>query len=324
MDLNIIWFVLIIILFIGYAILDGFDLGIGAQILSFKEEKERRVLLKIIGPFWNGNEVWLVAAGGALFAAFPYVYASVFSGLYVALMLLLTGIIFRAVAIEFRNKEESLKWRSNWDVVFSVSSILVLFLLGVAVGNLVSGLPIEKNGSINIKFFDLLNPISIIMGLQSVFFFAMHGSIYGLLKTKMQIQEKFIKNIKKILITTLVFFIINIVFINLSGLSFILEISSIIFIILIFILVNKSRFGLAFISSSISAILYITSLAIKNFPNFIVSTIDYKYSLDIYNASSSSKTLEIMLIIASIGMPIVLFYTIWIYNKFKGKVHIEE
>ncbi|MFW5663191.1 MAG: cytochrome d ubiquinol oxidase subunit II, partial [Bacteroidota bacterium] len=183
-DLNIAWFILIGILLTGYAILDGFDLGIGALYLGVKDDTERRLMLNSIGPVWDGNEVWLVTGGGALFAAFPHVYATVFSGFYVALMLLLFVIIFRAVAIEFRSKKESKKWRQSWDIAFSTSSIVIALLMGTALGNIIVGIPLDSEYEANISLLEMLKPYPLLVGITTVALFMMHGAIYGVLKTE--------------------------------------------------------------------------------------------------------------------------------------------
>jgi len=177
MDLNTVWFILIGVLFAGYAILDGFDFGVGALHLFVKDDIERRTFLNAIGPVWDGNEVWLITGGGALFAAFPEVYATVFSGFYLALFLLLVVLIFRAVGIEFRSKRESPRWRSNWDIAFSVSSYVIALLLGVAMGNIIIGVPLNQSHEFIGNFWTLLNPYTVIVGITTVALFMMHGEI---------------------------------------------------------------------------------------------------------------------------------------------------
>ncbi|MFQ3678521.1 MAG: cytochrome d ubiquinol oxidase subunit II, partial [Fimbriimonadaceae bacterium] len=188
-DLQIAWWVLVGVLLIGYAILDGFDLGVGILYLFSKTDQQRRILLNAIGPVWDGNEVWLIVGGGALFAAFPDVYATVFSGFYTPFMLLLTALIFRAVAIEFRSKRESPKWRARWDASFSVASLLIALLTGVALGNIALGIPLDAQHEYVGGFFNLLNPYALIMGITTVALFSLHGAIYTVLKTEGELQE---------------------------------------------------------------------------------------------------------------------------------------
>src|ERR1700679_4242842 len=190
LDLNTIWFVLVGVLFTGYAVLDGFDLGIGALHLFTKKDEERRVLLNSIGPVWDGNEVWLVTGGRGLFPAFPNGYATVVSGFYLAFYLLLAALIFRAVAIEFRSKQPMKWWRQMWDVSFSVGSILSSLLIGVALGNLACGIPIDANGEFAGTFLDLLRPYPLLVGVTTVALFMMHGAIYGVMKTEGAFHDK--------------------------------------------------------------------------------------------------------------------------------------
>jgi len=190
MDLHILWFILLGVLLTGYAILDGFDLGVGIVHLAVKKDDERRILMNSIGPLWDGNEVWLVTFGGALFAAFPHVYATVFSGFYTAFMMLLCALIFRAVSMEFRSKHEARAWRQFWDVSFSVASGLATFLFGVAVGNTIRGMPIGEDMEFQGTFTSLLHPYCLLVGLFAVATFAMHGTIYLYLKTEGDLQRR--------------------------------------------------------------------------------------------------------------------------------------
>ncbi len=332
MDLNTVWFILIVVLFIGYAVLDGFDLGIGASCISFKQENDRQILLKSIGPFWDGNEVWLVAAGGALFAAFPGAYASIFSGFYIPLILLLVGIIFRAVSIEFRNKESSTTWRQTWDIAFSASSIIILFVLGVAVGNFLLPMPIDAAGNININFFQLFTPLPVLVGLLGVFYFAMHGAIYATMKSSGELYEKTRKKAMLYAKIALPVFVIMSLLITFDVLhiaekkaTFVpinFGIKALFFAIPI--MLKKNKIGLSFVLSSLITVLYISNIAINLFPNWLVATPEINNNLTIYNTASSSQTLEIMLIIACIGMPVVIGYTIAIYRIFRGKVQLED
>lgn len=322
MTLNLIWFILIAVLFIGYALLDGINLGIGASYLSYKDEKDRRFMLNVIGPFWNGNEVWLLTAGGALFAAFPNAYASLFSGLYLALILLLVGIIFRGISVEFRNKEEGDKWRQRWDYCLSISSIIILLVLGVAVGNIIQGLPIDANGNIHINLLALFTPLPIVIGLQSVFFFAMHGSFFAAMKSEGDTKEMIMKKAKLFACVSLLLFVGSFFLVgNYSITSIVLNIFCILLIAVLIFIANKPKAGIALLLSGITAIIYIANIAINQFPNFVVSTIDKAFSLNMTNAASSEKTLTIMLIIAGVGVPIMLAYTIFVYRVFKGRIN---
>lgn len=335
MDLNIIWFILIGVLLTGYAILDGFDLGVGALHLFVKDDLERRILINSIGPVWDGNEVWLVTGGGALFAAFPDVYATVFSGFYTAFMLLLFVIIFRAVAIEFRSKRESKKWRQSWDVAFSISSILIALLMGIALGNVITGIPLGPDKEARITLLQILNPYALLVGLTTLALFIMHGAIFLTMKTEGQLQEK----VRGWVNNTIIFFVICYVSTTMATLIFIpnmidhIKDYPMLFIIALLNMLaianipreiyHKREFR-AFLSSCASIAALLTLFAIGIFPNIILSNPNPENSLTIYNAASSDKTLTIMLIVALIGMPFVLAYTVSIYWIFRGKVKIDH
>ena len=190
MDLNTIWFVLVGVLLTGYAILDGFDLGTGPLLLCLRRDEDRRILLNAIGPIWNGNEVWLVTGGGALFAAFPNVYATVFSGFYDAFMLLLFALIFRAAAIEFRSQKPGTAWRRGWDLAFGISSVVSALLVGVATGNLIWGIPLDARREFVGNFFTLLNPYALWVGVTTVALLVMHANLYLVLKTDGELQGR--------------------------------------------------------------------------------------------------------------------------------------
>jgi cytochrome d ubiquinol oxidase subunit II len=204
-DLNLTWFILVGVLLAGYAILDGFDLGVGAIYLTVKGDTNRRLLLNSIGPVWDGNEVWLVTGGGALFAAFPDVYATVFSGFYPVVMLLIFTLVFRAVAIEFRSKETMPWWRNTWDRAFSLASIFIALLMGAALGNILTGVPLGPDKEFAGTLLDILHPFKLLVGITTVALFTMHGTIYAVLKTEGDLQEE----LKGKVNNTIVFFVIT-------------------------------------------------------------------------------------------------------------------
>ncbi len=334
-DLNIIWFLLLGVLIIGYAILDGFDLGVGVIQLFTKDENERKVNINAIGPVWDGNEVWLLTAGGALFAAFPIVYATVFSGFYLAFMLLLYFLIFRAVSFEFRKFSESAEAKKKWDLSFAIGSFGPALLYGVAIGNIMRGVPIEiADGKIvnNITFLGILNPYSLLIGVLGLVMFTMQGAIYLTMKTEGEHQQKMINWASKswmafvilyMIATIATFFAAPYLFHGIlkNPLFWILFILLLLSMVYIPIGLKAKRFGYTFLSSSINITAIIGLVALSLFPRLVPSSVDLaNYSLTIYNASSTPRTLETMLIIALIGMPIVIAYTIFIYRVFKGKV----
>ena len=334
-DLNTIWFLLIGALLSGYAILDGFDLGVGMLHLFVKGDKERRIMINSIGPVWDGNEVWLVTGGGALFAAFPHVYATVFSGFYNAFILLLFMLIFRAVAIEFRSKRPMHWWRQMWDVAFSIASFLIAFLMGVALGNIITGIPIGPDKEFAGTFLGLLNPYSILVGITTVALFMMHGAIYSVMKTDGELQTK----LRSWVNNSIIFFAICYVTTTMATLIYYPHMvenfrsAPVIFIIALLNMlaianipreIFKGREFRAFLSSAVSIAALLLIFAIGIFPNIVYSIPNPENSLTIYNAASSEKTLTIMLIIALIGIPFVLAYTISIYWIFRGKVKLDE
>ena len=329
-DLHTIWFILVGLLFTGYAMLDGFDLGVGAIHLLVKKDEHRRLLLNTIGPVWDGNEVWLVVGGGALLGAFPEVYATVFSGFYIPFIFLLFTLIFRAVAIEFRSKETWAWWRQTWDIAFSLGSILSAFILGVAMGNVVQGIPLDEHFELSDRSFNLLNPYALIMGITTVLMFAMHGAIYVLMKTEGELQAIIRGYIPWLIgLFTASYIIFN--FYTLFHVPYIwptLMHRPHIFVVAILgmlVLLNvprelhQGREFFAFLSSCAGMALMMATFGLTYYPNMVLSTPDVAHSLTIYNSAATPKTLGILLLIACIGVPLVLSYTISIYYIFRGK-----
>ena len=334
-DLNTIWFVLVGVLLTGYAFLDGFDLGVGALHLLTRKDEHRRLMINAIGPVWDGNEVWLVTGGGALFAAFPEVYATVFSGFYLAFMLVLCLLIFRAVAIEFRSKLPMLWWRRMWDVSFSVASIGLSILLGVAFGNIIWGVPLDGQREFAGSFLGLLHPYALLVGVTTLALFMMHGAIYVALKTEGELHEiarGWINN-------SIIFFVICYGLTTMTTLLYLPHMSQqmrdypIFFAVPVLTMlaianipreIHLSSDFLAFLSSGAAMVGLMALVAIGIFPTLVLSRPTPDLSLTIYNAASSPKTLGIMLIIALIGLPIVLAYSVSIYWIFRGKVKLDR
>jgi cytochrome d ubiquinol oxidase subunit II len=335
-DLNLIWFILFGVLITGYAILDGFDLGVGIIQLFTKNADERRNNINAVGPVWDGNEVWLLTGGGALFAAFPIVYATVFSGFYIAFMLLLTALIFRAVSFEFRKYSETNKVKKYWDYAFALGSTVPALLYGVAIGNILRGLPVEiKDGTVtsSITFLGLLNPYAVLIGLLSLVMFFMHGAIYMTLKSDGAYRDKMASYASKawiglivlyLIATIATFFTSSFLFDGVfkNPLFWILLVAVFASIFYIPVGLKGNKFGKAFIASSTLIAAMIGLAAVSLFPRLVPSSINLANSLTVYNASSTERTLFTMLIIALIGMPLVIGYTIFIYRVFKGKVVI--
>ncbi|MEZ4776382.1 MAG: cytochrome d ubiquinol oxidase subunit II [Bacteroidia bacterium] len=334
-DYPTLWFLVIGGLFSGYGILDGFDLGAGAWHLFLRKEESRRIALNAVGPVWDGNEVWLVIGGGALFAGFPIVYASVLSAMYIPFILFLVFLIFRAVSIEFRSKEPMLWWRKMWDISYSVSSIMLAVLLGVVLGNVLQGMPIGKNTELEGSWLAFLNPYAFMVGITTLALFMMHGAIYLTMKTEGRLFAKFTILLRNSIIFFVVSFAITtiytlIYFPHLSDrlketpLLFIIPLAAFLSIANIPRLATKRKYMAAFLFSCLTLSLMLIVVAIELYPNLILSTIDPAYSLTVYNAAASQKSLSIMLIIAAIGAPLVLSYTAFVFWTFRGKVKLDE
>ena len=341
MDLNLFWFVTLGVLLGGYAILDGFDLGVGILHLAARDDRERRIFMNAIGPLWDGNEVWLITFGGALFAAFPRAYATGFSAFYLAFVLLLVALILRAVAIEFRGKRESPRWRSFFDFCFFGGSLLATLLFGVAVGNVVQGIPIGPDMEFSGTFVGLLRPYPILVGLLAVTMFAMHGAIYLCLKTDGELQQRVRVWTWRAFWCFLVLYVATTVC-SLAAIPtatrnfaahpwlWAVVLLNVLAIGNIPRAIRRGRPLTAFLSSScsIAALVFLFGAAL--YPYLLVSSagvpqgtaFNPAWSLDIHNAASSQKTLRIMQIIALSGMPLVLIYTAAIYWTFRGKVRL--
>lgn len=334
-DLQFIWFTIFVILVTGYAILDGFDLGVGMLHLFSKKDEERRLMLNTIGPVWDGNEVWLVTAGGALFAGFPDVYATLCSAFYLPIMILLTGIIFRAVAIEVRSKRPMAWWRWTWDILFSFASFVIAFALGATVGNLIRGIPLEAGKEFTGDLSNLIDPYAILTGIFAVSLFFMHGAIYTLMKTEGKLHEK----MRQWINPSIIAFIICYATVTMATLIYMPHMTEAIkerpgfFIVAILNMlaianipreIQLGRDGRAFVSSCANIILLMVLYAIGSYPNVVRAINDPQgLSMTIFNSASSETTLEILLLIAVIGIPMVIAYTFAVYWIFRGKVKLD-
>ncbi len=333
MDLQTTWFILLFVLLIGYAILDGFDLGVGMLHLTGKTDNERRVGLQAIGPIWDGNEVWLITGGGALFAAFPFVYATVFSAMYLALFLVLIALIGRACAIEFRSKEQSPLWRQFWDVIFFLGSALPALLFGVAFGNILHGLPItsvDNHLRFTGDFLTLLNPFSLGCGLLSVLLFLTHGAIYLAIKSDGPQQERMRRLIPAFWMLSVIVYVALWItaLLTLPHLMDGLFGEALIDVLIVLVVISSicvpvfgyaRKFGAAIIASGAMIGTMMAAAAAMLYPRIVPSSTGIVHSLTITQHSSSPRTLQTMLIIALTGVPVMLLYTICIYRVFKGK-----
>lgn len=321
---------------IMYVVLDGFDLGVGALHIFTKKDEDRRIFLNSIGPFWDGNEVWLIAVGGGLLVAFPDVYAVIFSGFYLLVMLMLCGIIFRGISIEFRSKLESEQWRRMWDFVFWFSSLAITFFIGLLLGNLIKGVPVDHNREMYYAFSALFTPYPILIGLLSISLFTMHGNQFLLLKTKGELQQRLLHWAPYTMATFYVFFIVTTIWTwmrfpfmldNMRDypIFWILPILLIVSAIITPILMKKARYGWGFFSSMLTIAFLFLIFGVGTFPYMVISTLDpIKLSLTFSNASSALSTLKIFLIIVLLGLPMVFLYGSILYHIFRGKVELND
>lgn len=335
MDLNTLWFILIAVLYIGFFLLEGFDFGVGILLPFLSKDKDskavdakRRVIINTIGPHWDGNEVWLLTAGGATFAAFPVWYATLFSGFYLALFLLLLALILRGVAFEFRSKDENPRWRSLWDWSIFLGSLVPALLLGVAFGNLVHGVPIDAEMNYVGGFFNLLNPYALLAGIASLTTFTFYGAIFLSLKTTGELQEKAQALANRLwipVVVVLVAFLIATYFATdmLARLGVnpgVIPLAGMIAILVAGYFIRTKRHGWAFAMTAVTIAFALVTMFSILFPRVMVSSLNEAFSLTIYNASSSPYTLKVMTIVAVIFVPVVLVYQGWTYWVFRKRI----
>jgi cytochrome bd ubiquinol oxidase subunit II len=329
MDLNSVWFILIAILFMGFFLLEGFDYGVGI-LLPFlaKKDVERRILINTIGPFWDANEVWLITAGGAMFAAFPHWYATMFSGFYLPLLLLLVALIVRGVGFEFRSKDRSPRWRALWDWMIFVGSFVPALLWGVAFGNLIRGVPIDAEMHFVGGFFDLLNPYTLLGGLATLSAFTLHGAIFLTLRTEGEILERAHGTAQRLWLPTVLLvglFVIagyfatemfTILGVNPGA----VPIGAGAALLAVGWFIRQRHHGWAFVMTSLTILLSSLTIVLGLYPRVMVSSLNPDWSLTIYNASSSDYTLGVMSVVALIFVPVVLLYQGWSYYVFRKRV----
>jgi cytochrome bd ubiquinol oxidase subunit II len=329
MDLPNLWFVLIAVLYIGYFVLEGFDMGVGILLpFAGKDETRRRMMINAIGPHWDGNEVWLLTAGGATFAAFPRWYASLFSGFYLPLFLMLLALIVRGVAFEFRSKDKNRKWRATWDWAIFFGSLIPALLWGVAFSNFVRGVAIDANQNIVGSFFDLLNPYALVGGLAAVALFTLHGAIFLMLKTGDPLSDEVRPLAWKLWIGTIVLAVVYVIY---SYFATDIEsklgvnpgpipIGAVIVLLLSGYFIRIKRDGLAFTMTAFGILLTVVTQFMTLHPRVMVSSLNPAWSLTIQNTASGPYTLQIMTIVALIFVPIVLVYQGWTYWVFRKRI----
>ncbi|SNZ11065.1 cytochrome bd-I ubiquinol oxidase subunit 2 apoprotein [Persephonella hydrogeniphila] len=329
-----IWFLLAGFFLVGYALTDGFDLGTGILTIFTKKDENRQVLYNAVAPVWDGNEVWLIAGGGMLFAAFPIVYAASFSGFYIAIFLVLWALIGRAVAFEYRNKKESPLWRKIWDWIYWIGNFVPALLFGVAVGNAVIGVPIDQEGVYHGSFWTLLRPSPILMGIVGIFMFLMHGSGYLLRKTEGEVFNL----ARKTAYIAFFGFIISLILTDFLLVITAPELYSnyfrypIFWIAPVLIFLGLAIYFSTLVSKKYQKVIYgstlvtigtVLTIALASYPVLMRSTLNPQYNLTIWNSASSHITLTVMLVVTLTIMPVVIFYTAYVYRVFKGKVSSE-
>jgi cytochrome d ubiquinol oxidase subunit II len=335
MDLPTVWFILIGVFLVGYAVLDGFDLGVGILHLFARGEAQRTAMIDSIGPFWDGNEVWLVVFGGAMFAAFPEAYAAAFTAFYLPFLVVVVALIFRAVAIEFRHHAEGPASRFGWDIAFFLASLLVTFLYGVAVGDSICGLPFGPGKEFIGTLTDLLRPYALLIGLFAVATFAMHGSIFLLLRTEGALRRRVLRWAWTSfgLFLTLYFLATIVTLMVVPGATdnfrrypwvWVVPVLNVLAVANIPRALYRRRPVAAFISSSATIAAFTFLFGVALYPNLIASTLGPAFDLTVRRAASSPGTLRNLLVAAALGMPFVLAYSTVTYWIFRGKVHQEE
>jgi len=328
------WFLLIAVLWVGYFILEGFDFGVG-MLLPFvsRNEADRRAVLTTLGPVWDGNEVWLLVAGGATFAAFPEWYATLFSGFYLPLFLILISLIVRGVAFEYRSKYGKAQWRQRWDVAILISSAIPALLWGVAFANIVRGVPIEKSAQGNLEyvggFFNLLNPYALLGGVVTLTVFLTHGAIFLSLKTAGSIRERSRELAAKIGLVAAVAAVAFLVWTNLmlpALDSIVVTLSAVVALAWVagLLATVKVREGWAFIFSAVAIATFVSDLFFALYPRVMPSSLGAQFDLTITNASSTEYTLKVMTVVAVIMTPLILIYQGWTYWVFRKRISASQ
>ncbi|MEW6224110.1 MAG: cytochrome d ubiquinol oxidase subunit II [Chloroflexota bacterium] len=326
MELTTVWFALIAVLWIGYFVLEGFDFGVGILLpILGHDEPERRSMLRTIGPVWDGNEVWVLVAGGATFAAFPEWYATLFSGFYLALFLILVALIVRGVAIEYRNKRGDLAWRTRWDYAIAIGSFLPALLWGVAFANIVQGVPIDADKQFTGNLITLLNPFGLLGGLTTLLLFVTHGLIFLRLKTDGVIRDRAAALILPVGLVTAVVAVAFLLWaqaIRGDAVSTAIAVAAAVAFVGALVASRLRREGWAFVGSAVTIGLAVVSLFVALFPDVMPSSTDAAYSLTTTNAASTEYTLTIMTVVAVVFVPIVLGYQAWTYWVFRKRVTV--
>ncbi len=329
MDLNTLWFILITVLFTGFFVLEGFDYGVGILLpLLAKDDAERRMIVNTIGPVWDGNEVWMLTAGGAMFAAFPMWYATLFSGFYLALVLMLAALIMRGVSFEFRSKNIHPRWRAFWDWSIFFGSLLPALLWGVALGNLLQGVPIDANQNYAGDFFSLLSPFTLLTGVYTVALATLHGAVFLSGKLEEELAARARQVAWRAWIVTVPLAILTIIGLDLATdiiarlgvVPGVVPLTGLIALLASGWFIRNKHDGWAFASTAAAIAFAIVTVFMTLYPRVMISSLNPDWSLTIYNASSSPYTLSVMTVVAVVFVPIVLVYQGWTYYIFRKRI----
>lgn len=331
MELHDVWFVLIAVLWTGYFFLEGFDFGVGVLTkLLARDRPEKRVLINTIGPVWDGNEVWLLTAAGATFAAFPEWYATLFSGFYLPLLVILLCLIVRGVAFEYRVKRPEENWQRNWETAIFWTSLIPAFLWGVAFGNIVRGVKIDRELEYVGSVWDLFNPYALLGGLVTLTLFTFHGTVFAALKTVGEIRERARALALRVGLVTAVLAVLFLLWTQIDsgdGKSLVALVVAVAALVVALMANQASREGWSFALSGVTIVATVAMFFLTLFPNVMPSTLDADWSLTVTNASSSPYTLKIMTWLAAIATPVVLLYqgwTYWVFRKRIGTQHLAD
>mgnify|MGYP003493140848 CR=1 FL=1 len=328
MELTTVWFILIAVLWAGYFLLEGFDFGVGVLLpVLGRTEPERRVMINTIGPVWDGNEVWLLVAGGATFAAFPEWYATLFSGFYLPLLLILVALILRGVAFEYRGKIDDPTWRQRWDIAIIGGSFVPALLWGVAFGNILHGVPIDADFEYTGGFFNLLNPYALLGGLTTLSLFTLHGAVFIALKTDGEIRQRAGKLALRIGVAAVVLaggFLLWTQLEHSDAIGWLLSGVAALALVAALAATWARREGLAFLGTAVTLVVAVAALFVTLFPDVMPSSTSAAYNPTVDNASSTPYSLKIMTWVAVVFTPVVLGYQSWTYWVFRKRLRVED
>jgi len=323
------WFIVITVLWTGFFILEGFDFGVGMlHSVVGRDDAGRRAAINTIGPLWDGNEVWLIVAGAAIFAAFPGWYATMFSGFYLALVLVLASLIVRGVSFEYRGKRDALRWRRTWDGLLTAGSVAAPLLIGVALGDLLHGLPINSSQQYTGSFWDLLQPYGLFTGITLVLICLLHGATFLCLKTTGGMRERSWQAARRVAPFTGAAVIGFIIWTHVTaGTAFFLNVIELLAVLAVLAavwLVYEHREGFAFAATTVTIAACIVSIFVDLYPNVMVSSTNKAYNLTVHNTASGAYSLKVMTVVVIILLPVVLAYQTWTYYVFRRRVSRQE